>query len=81
MLMREENIGWVAPPEDPTALAQIITSAAADAAGTEGKGHRAAIVATRFTEEIALKAYRDLMDRLLERQVSRNRTIQRPKPD
>lgn len=81
MLMREENIGWVAPPEDPTALAQIITSAAADAAGTEGKGHRAAIVATRFTEEIALKAYRDLMDRLLERQVSRNRTIQRSKPD
>jgi glycosyltransferase involved in cell wall biosynthesis len=73
ILMREENIGWVTPPEDPKALAQIISSAASAAADTSQKGHRAALVASRFTSQIALNGYRELMDRLLDRQLSRNR--------
>ena len=73
ILMREENIGWVAHPEDPEALAQIISSAAAAAADTSEKGHRAALVASRFTPPIALNAYRELMDRLLDRQLSYHR--------
>jgi hypothetical protein len=62
----------VAPPEDPQALAQIINFAASAAAGTNEKGRRAAIVASRYTRQIALHAYRDLMDTLLERQLSRS---------
>jgi glycosyltransferase involved in cell wall biosynthesis len=73
ILLREENIGWVAPPEDPKLLAQIISTAASAAADTKEKGHRAAIVASRYTRQIALDAYRDLMDMLLERQLARNR--------
>ena len=73
MLVREEDIGWVTPPEDPEAIARIISFAASAAANTNEKGHRAAIVAPRFTRQIALNAYRDLMDRLLDRQLSRNR--------
>jgi glycosyltransferase involved in cell wall biosynthesis len=75
LLLREDDIGWVAPPEDPQALAQIISFAASDAAGTNEKGHRAAIVASRYTRQIALHAYRDLMDTLLERQLSSSRTV------
>jgi hypothetical protein len=58
----------VTPPEDPKALAQLIAAAASDAAGTKGKGRRAALIASRYTQPIALGAYRDLMDRLLSRQ-------------
>jgi glycosyltransferase involved in cell wall biosynthesis len=74
MLMWEENIGWVTPPEDPEAIAQVIrfAASAAAAADTTEKGHRAAMVASRFTRQIALNAYRDLMDTLLDRQLSRN---------
>lgn len=66
--MHEEYIGWVTPPEDPAALAQVIAAAAADAAGTEDKGRRAAVVASRYARQVALNADRDLMNRLLERQ-------------
>jgi glycosyltransferase involved in cell wall biosynthesis len=71
ILMREEDIGWVTPPENPQAIAQIIGLAASSAASTREKGHRAAIVASRFTRQIALNAYRDLMHGLLDRQRSR----------
>ena len=68
ILLSEENIGWVTPPEDPAALARIIASAASETAATEEKGRRAALVAARYTRQVALNAYRDLMDRLLEGQ-------------
>jgi glycosyltransferase involved in cell wall biosynthesis len=68
MLLREEDIGWVTPPEDPEALARIIASAASDAAITTEKGRRAVLVASRYTRQIAQAAYRKLMDRLLQRQ-------------
>jgi glycosyltransferase involved in cell wall biosynthesis len=73
ILMREEDIGWVAPPEDPEAIARIIGFCASSAADTNKRGHRAAIVASRFTRQIALDAYSDLMDRLLDQQLSRSR--------
>lgn len=73
MLLREEDIGWVTPPEDPAALAQTIAAAASHTACTREKGCRAASVASRYTRQISLSAYRDLMDRLLMRQLARNR--------
>ena len=68
ILMREENVGWVTPPEDPKALAETIRRAASCDADTNEKGRRAVLVASRYTRQIALKAYRDLMDRLLDKQ-------------
>jgi glycosyltransferase involved in cell wall biosynthesis len=65
ILLREENIGWVTPPEDPQALASIIQFAASNATTTKESGHRAVLVASRYTGKIALSAYRDLMDKLL----------------
>lgn len=67
MLLQEEKIGWVTPPEDPKKLAHLIAAAAADAAGTRARGIRAASIASRYTRPIALGAYRDLMDKLLRR--------------
>jgi glycosyltransferase involved in cell wall biosynthesis len=77
ILMREEDIGWVAPPEDPEAIARIISFAASASADTNEKGRRAALVASRFTRQIALNSYRDLMDRLLDEQLSRCRNSQK----
>ena len=65
MLLQEEGIGWVTPPEDPKALARLVAAAASDAAGTKTKGRRAVVIASRYTRPIALGAYRNLMDRLL----------------
>jgi glycosyltransferase involved in cell wall biosynthesis len=73
ILMREEDIGWVTPPEDPVRMAEVISLAASAAAITTEKGRRAATVASRFTREIALNAYRDLMERLLDGQLARSR--------
>ena len=72
MLLQEEDIGWVTPPEDPKALAQTIAMAAFNAASTKERGRRAAVVAARYTPQISLSAYRDLMDRLLHRQHARS---------
>jgi glycosyltransferase involved in cell wall biosynthesis len=71
LILKEEDIGWVTPPEDPKALAQLIANAAADAEGTREKGRRAALIASRYTRQISLGAYRHLMDRLLHNRVSR----------
>lgn len=67
LLLKEENIGWVTPPEDPRALAQAIEQAFSEATATKAKGQRAAHVASRYSAPIALGAYRDLMDRLQHR--------------
>jgi glycosyltransferase involved in cell wall biosynthesis len=72
MILQEEDIGWVTPPEDPRALAQAIGAAASDAARTADKGRRAAEVAARYTREISLNAYRRLMERLLLRRNGRS---------
>jgi glycosyltransferase involved in cell wall biosynthesis len=72
MLLQEEDIGWVTPPEDPKALAQTIAMAAFNAASTKERGRRAAVVASRYTPQISLSAYRALMDHLLHRQHARS---------
>jgi glycosyltransferase involved in cell wall biosynthesis len=73
MLVREEDIGWVTPPEDPKAIAETVALAASGAGDTITRGHRAALVASRFTRQISLDAYRDLMDGLLDQQLARSR--------
>ena len=69
----EEDIGWVTPPEDPSALAKVIAKAAEDATGTTEKGRRAARVALQYTRQISFSAYRNLMDRLLESRILRRK--------
>lgn len=69
ILVQEEQIGWVVPPEKAEAIAEAVRSAAAATAATTEKGHRATAVAARYTRPIALKAYRDLMRGLLDRKV------------
>lgn len=71
MLLREEDIGWVTPPEQPKGLAQIIASAASNASCTREKGHRAAQVASRYTRQVSLSKYCDLMEKLLTGQLAR----------
>ena len=73
ILLKEENIGWVTQPEDPAALAQTIAFAASEAGGAKTRGQRAAQVASRYTRQISLGAYRNLMDVLLHRQLVRQR--------
>lgn len=73
ILLKEENIGWVTQPEDPAALAQTIAFAASEAAGAKARGQRAAQAASRYTRQISLGAYRNLMDGLLHRQLVRQR--------
>ena len=73
ILLREENIGWVTPPEDPQTLARVIESAASNAVATAESGRRAVQVASRYTRQIALSAYRNLMDELLAGQLSAKR--------
>ena len=75
--MREEEIGWVVPPENADAIAQAISAAAGTQATTREKGHRATVVASRYTGPIALKAYRNLMDDLLDRNFSKVGTDRR----
>jgi glycosyltransferase involved in cell wall biosynthesis len=71
ILVREENIGWVTPPEDPQALAEVIALAALNSTSTKESGQRAAVVASRYTRQIALGAYCDLVDKLLAGQLLR----------
>jgi glycosyltransferase involved in cell wall biosynthesis len=74
ILVQEEGIGWVVPPENADAIAQAIRSAASAPAATAEKGHRATMVAFRYTGEIALNAYRSLMSDLLDRKAFKRRT-------
>ena len=73
ILVQEEGIGWVVPPENADAIAHAIHSAASATAATVEKGHRATRVASRYTGDIALKAYRSLMSDLLDRKTFENR--------
>ncbi len=83
ILVREEGVGWVVPPENADAIAQAISSAASATAATMEKGRRATVVAARYTRQIALKAYRSLMNDLLDRKSfeSRRRASRIDAPD
>ncbi|MBR0875156.1 glycosyltransferase family 4 protein [Bradyrhizobium tropiciagri] len=59
--VRDENIGWVVPPEDPVRLAEAIRAAAADLNEVARMGRSAAVAAEKFTEAAALARYRDVI--------------------
>jgi colanic acid biosynthesis glycosyl transferase WcaI len=61
LILQEENIGWVARPEDPSDLAKAIRSAAADRQETLAKGQRAAVAAQRYTYDRAIACYRQII--------------------
>jgi glycosyltransferase involved in cell wall biosynthesis len=70
ILIQEHDLGWVVQPEEPAAIAQAIELAASAPDNTLEKGRRAAEIAPRYTRQPALKAYRELMGRLLDRQAA-----------
>ena len=61
LVVNEEAIGWTVPPEDPTLLANAIRLAAADRAATMQMGRRAAAAAEKYSQDIALARYRDVI--------------------
>jgi len=61
LVVGEENIGWVVPPEEPAALADAIAHAAQDRADIAEKGRRAAAAAAKYGPEVALARYRDVI--------------------
>jgi colanic acid biosynthesis glycosyl transferase WcaI len=64
MVVNENEIGWVVPPEAPDRLADAIRQASSDRAATLQKGRRAAAVATHYAAASALSQYSALMHRL-----------------
>lgn len=61
LVVTEEAIGWAVPPEDPTRLANAIRLAAANRAATTQMGRRAARAAEKYSQDIALARYRDVV--------------------
>ena len=70
IVIQENDLGWVVQPELPASIAETVAFAASSEGRTSEKGRRAAEVASRYTSEIALKSYRELIDRLLDRRTS-----------
>lgn len=64
LLLSEEEIGWVVPPESPVELARVIHEAAMERSITTKKGIRAANVAENYREGAALASYRRLVDNI-----------------
>jgi colanic acid biosynthesis glycosyl transferase WcaI len=64
LVVNEDQIGWVVPPEDPRALADAIVLAASDRAATAQMGRRAAVAAEKYGPDSALKRYRELIQRV-----------------
>jgi colanic acid biosynthesis glycosyl transferase WcaI len=61
LVIGEEKIGWVVPPEQPVALAEAIANAGANRADVTDKGRRAATAAAKYSPEVALARYRDVI--------------------
>jgi colanic acid biosynthesis glycosyl transferase WcaI len=64
LVVEEENIGWVVPPEDPGKLADAIRLAASDRAATIRKGRRAADAAGKYNPDAAMARYREVLLKL-----------------
>jgi glycosyltransferase involved in cell wall biosynthesis len=65
MIVGEDGVGWVCPPEQPQKLAELIESISADPADTTDKGKQAvATVKSRYILPVAGASYRKLADRL-----------------
>jgi colanic acid biosynthesis glycosyl transferase WcaI len=61
LVVAEEEIGWVVPPEDAQALADAILLAAANRGATAQKGRRAASAAEKYSHDLALGRYREVI--------------------
>ncbi|MCK1551503.1 MULTISPECIES: glycosyltransferase family 4 protein [unclassified Bradyrhizobium] len=61
LVLGEEAIGWVVPPENPAELACAIREAARDRQATIDKGVHAAGVAEKYREDVALARYREVV--------------------
>ncbi|MBR1249292.1 glycosyltransferase family 4 protein [Bradyrhizobium sp. AUGA SZCCT0169] len=61
LVVNEDAIGWAVPPEDPVLLANAIRLAAADRAATLKMGRRAATTAEKYSQDIALARYREVI--------------------
>jgi glycosyltransferase involved in cell wall biosynthesis len=61
LVIGEEKIGWVVPPEEPAALAEAIARAAKDRSDVADKGQRAAVAAAKYSPEVALARYRHVI--------------------
>jgi len=64
LVITEENIGWVVPPEDPRQLADAIRRAASNRQATIEKGRHAAEAAKKYSAEAAMARYRDVLLKL-----------------
>ncbi|MBR1092441.1 glycosyltransferase family 4 protein [Bradyrhizobium manausense] len=62
LVLGEAAIGWVVPPENPAELARAIREAAGDRQATKDKGVRAAGIAEKYREDIALARYRQAVN-------------------
>ncbi|WP_074117679.1 glycosyltransferase family 4 protein [Bradyrhizobium sp. AS23.2] len=67
LVLGEEAIGWVVPPEDPAQLADTILRAARDRGETLQKGRCAATLAEKYGEEATLARYREVIHNVLRR--------------
>jgi colanic acid biosynthesis glycosyl transferase WcaI len=61
LMLKQDDIGWIARPEDPPDLAEAIRSAAANREETLAKGRRAALAALRYTYDHAIASYRQII--------------------
>ncbi|HEY2248066.1 MAG TPA: glycosyltransferase family 4 protein [Bradyrhizobium sp.] len=61
LVIGEEQIGWVVPPEKPAALAESIARAAENRADVVDKGRRAAAAAEKYSPQLALARYREVI--------------------
>jgi glycosyltransferase involved in cell wall biosynthesis len=61
LVVNEEGIGWIVPPEDPHRLADAICLAASDRMATVQKGRRAAEAAEKYSQQTAIARYRELI--------------------
>jgi colanic acid biosynthesis glycosyl transferase WcaI len=64
LVIEEEGIGWVVPPEDPQQLANAIRLAASDRAATIQKGRRAAEAAKKYDPDKTMARYREVLLKL-----------------
>jgi colanic acid biosynthesis glycosyl transferase WcaI len=61
LVIDEDQLGWVVPPEDPHQLADAIKLAASDRPGTMQKCRRAAAVAQKYSQKAALVRYHEIV--------------------
>lgn len=61
LVIQENQLGWIVPPEDPIRLAEAIRQAARERAETSNKGRRASDLATQYNETVAMSRYREIL--------------------